>query len=471
MSFVFFVNGLTLVFAALLMAVDAALFPETEGDFAIASLTTGTLGLLIAIAASSSLTAMRRSHTFLLTTSVWVTAALAGAVPLHMWGLTEVDAVFEAMSGITTTGSSVMTGLDNTPRGILMWRAMLQGMGGVGFVVTAIALLPMLKVGGMQLFRTESSDKGDKELASAARFAGATMIVYVLLIVICIVFFLAGGMTTFDAVAHALATISTGGFSTHDASFGFFGSPFLQWSATLFMLLGALPMAWYIRAFQRGILASEQVRAMLISLSVSIAVISVWLVHTSHMAPLDALRLVAFNVVSVVTTTGFATADYTTWGPFAVAAFFFLTAAGGCTGSTAGGAKAMRWIIVVRRVRIQIRRIGFSHSVTALKYEGRTVGNDVLSGVVAFFSFYVATILVLAAALSLTGLDVSTSLSGALTAVANVGPGVGPVIGPAGNFAGLGDTAKLLLVFGMFAGRLEMLTVYVLFTATFWREL
>lgn len=470
MNFIVFVNGVVLVFMAVLMGLDALIFHSTAAIFGEAGMLTGTFGLLLMIASSASFDGMRRLHAYLLTTSVWLTAALAGALPLYFAELSPVDAVFEAMSGITTTGSTVMIGLDQTERGILLWRALLQALGGVGFIVTGIALLPLLKVGGMQLFHTESSDRSEKVLSSVNKIAVATLFIYLGLIALCGLAYLAGGMNFFDAITHAMTTLSTGGYSNYDASFGHFGSNYLQWTATLFMLLGALPFVWYIRAGNRQVFRSEQVKVMLWSLSIVILALAAWLALSNDIPPLTALRLVAFNVVSVVTTTGYATADYTTWGPLAVSAFVVLTAVGGCTGSTAGGAKAMRWIIAVRSAALQVRRLQYPSSVFVLKYEGRPVSEGVLSGVISFFTFYFATVIILALALGMTGLDFPSAISGALTAVANVGPGVGSVIGPAGNFASISDQAKMILVFGMFIGRLELLTVFVLFSPAFWRE-
>ncbi|WP_212525283.1 TrkH family potassium uptake protein [Actibacterium sp. MT2.3-13A] len=470
MNFVVFINGLVLVFFAALMGGDAIIFHGTAEVFGISAVLVGLTGTLLSLSSWSSFPELHRLHTFVLTSSVWLTAAVAGAVPLYLWSLSPADALFEAMSGITTTGSTVMTGLDTTPRGIILWRALLQAVGGIGFIVTGIALLPIMKVGGMQLFRTESSDKGEKELRSAVLFASASLQIYVGLMALCALIYMAGGMSFFDAVTHAMTTLSTGGYSGYDSSFGHFQSPFLQWSATLFMLLGALPFAWYIRGVYRGSLRSEQVSAMLRSLAVVIGVMSLWLTLTKGIDPLDALRLVAFNVVSVVTTTGYATTDYTLWGPFAVTAFFVLTAVGGCTGSTAGGAKAMRWLLFGRALRALITQIGSPNVVTSIRYEGRRVEDDVMSGVISFFVLYAVTFGILAVVLTYLGLDIASASSGALTALANVGPGVGAVIGPAGNFSSLSDAAKLVLFFGMFLGRLELFTVFVLFTRLFWRE-
>ena len=470
MNFVVFVNGVVFVFLAVLMGVDAGLFHETAMVFVLSSLLTFTTGACTCIAAATGFRALDNRYTFLMTASVWLTAAVAGALPFYMWSLSPADAFFEAMSGITTTGSTVMSGLDSAPKGILMWRAILQWLGGVGFIVTGIALLPFLKVGGMQLFRTESSDRGDKELRSAAGFAGATLWVYASLTVLCMMIYTIGGMNAFDAAVHSMTTLSSGGYSNYDASFGHFNSAFLQWACTIFMIFAALPFAWYIRAVNRRVLHSEQVVAFLSGLTVVIASLTFWRVATSSATPLDALRDVAFNVVSVVTTTGYATTDYTLWGPFAAGAFFILTAMGGCTGSTAGGAKMMRWIVLYRTIVTSIRRIHHPNGIFRVKYEGRTIDPEVLSGVIGFFSFYFFTIVILTVALDLYGLDFSTSLSGALTALANVGPGLGKIIGPAGNFASLGDGPKWILSFGMYAGRLEMLTVFVILTPAFWRH-
>lgn len=470
MNFVVFSNGILLLGMATIMALFGALFPATRDVFWVSALLAGLMGGTISLAVSHRVADFGRLHTFLLTGSVWIIGALAGALPLWLWQLSPTDAFFEAMSGITTTGSTVMSGLDTTAQGILLWRAILQWIGGIGFIVTGIAFLPIMRVGGMQLFRTESSESGEKQMASAAGFASARSWIYLVLTFLCILVYLVGGMTFFEAVAHALTTVSTGGYSTSDASFGHFNSAFLQWSGTFFMIAGALPFAWYIKGLNRRDFRSEQVRSILIFFAITIAVMTFWRVMTSHTPVLEALRLVAFNVVSVVTTTGYATTDYTAWGPFAVATFFILTAIGGCTGSTSGGAKTMRWIILFRMIRVQVRLIHSPSAVFVAHYEGRAVEPDVISGVMGFFGFYAFTVAVLVAALSFYGLDMETAVSGALTAVANVGPGVGETIGPAGNFASLPDGAKLLLCFGMYAGRLEMLVVYVLLTATFWSE-
>ncbi len=471
MTFVVFINGLLILGMGALMLVDALLFASTRALFAESATLAMTVGGCLCLATLNRREPLDRLHSFFLTGTAWVTAAAAGALPLWAWGMSPVDAFFEAMSGITTTGSTVLTGLDHTAQGILLWRALLQWIGGVGFIVAGIALLPIMRVGGMQLFQTESSEKGDKELSSSARFAVATIWVYGGLTALCALVYMSGGMGRFDALAHALTTVSTGGYSTSDSSFGLFESAYLQWMATLFMLAGALPFVWYIRLMRRRRLYSEQVQGLVGMLAVVILGLTLWRMQTGGAPLFEALREVAFNTVSIVTTTGYATTDYTTWGPFAAAIFVCLTGVGGCTGSTAGGAKMMRWIVFLRSTNVQIRRIRSPHGVFPLHYEGNPLAPDVLSGVMTFFVFYGATILGLAVALALFGIDMTTALSGSLTAVANVGPGLGEIIGPAGTFATLPEGAKMLLAFGMYAGRLEMFTVYVMLLPLYWREL
>ncbi len=471
MNFVIFANGAILCFFAILMWGDALIFQDTAGVFIRASIIVLLIGSSVCFSVLSRVGDFTRRHTFLLTATVWLTAAVAGALPLYGWSLSFTDAFFESISGITTTGSTVMSGLDSTAHGILFWRGLLQWLGGIGFIVTGIALLPLMKVGGMQLFRTESSDTGEKELGSATRFASASFGVYASITLLCGLVYFAGGMTGFEAVVHALTTLSTGGYSTSDASFGQFESPFLQWAGTLFMVLASVPFVWYIRSVYQRRFESEQVVVFLKVLGLAILGLTLWRVATSNVPFFEALRFVAFNVASVVSSTGYATQDYTTWGSFAVMAFLVLSMLGGCTGSTAGGAKIMRWIILVRSMRLVLGRIRHPHRIFRLDYEGRKVQDGVLDGVISYLTMFFVTIAVIAIALSLAGLDFATAASAAITAIANVGPGVGDIIGPAGNFSTLPDNAKWIIAFAMYLGRLEMLTVFVVLTRGYWRNL
>ncbi len=469
MNFVVFANGAVLIFTSILMALDALIYPDTAAVFLRAALIATIVGVSACLAVASRVADFTRRHTFLLTATVWLTAAVAGALPLFFWSLDFTDAFFEAISGVTTTGSTVMTGLDDTAHGILIWRALLQWLGGIGFIVTGIALLPIMKVGGMQLFRTESSETGEKELGSATRFAAASLWVYATITLICALTYLAGGMSVFDAAVHAMTTLSTGGYSSHDASFGYFDSVFLQWAGTFFMVVASFPFVWHIRAIFHRQFHSEQVIVMLKVLAVAIGVLTLWRVATSDVPFFDALRYVAFNVASVVSSAGYATQDYTTWGPFFVVSFLLLSTVGGCTGSTAGGAKIMRWIILVRSTRMMLKSVRFPSAIIPLRYEGRTVQPGVLDGVISFLTMFFLTIVFIAFTLALIGLDFSTSISAAVSAIGNVGPGVGSIIGPAGNYASLPDAAKWVISAGMYLGRLEMLTVFVLLRPAYWR--
>lgn len=415
-----------------------------------------------------------RRQAFLLTCSAWLIAPLLGAVPILLAepDLRLVDAVFESTSGLTTTGSTVLGDLDSLAPSLLLWRSLLQWLGGIGIIAMGIAILPFLRVGGMQIFRTELSDLSSKMVPSAVGFIARLLTIYVGLTVTCAAAFEMSGMTFFDAINHAMTTISTGGYSTSDLSFGQFEKPATQWLAIFFMLAGGLPFALYIplaRGRFRVLLGNEQVRFLLVFLVVMTLIMTTWLSLSDGVVWVDALRLSTFNIVSVVTTTGFATEDYTLWGPFAVTVFFFLTFVGACSGSTSGGFKIYRLQIVAQIVRRSWHRLISPHEVILVSFDSRPVDEETLSSVATFILLFAGTILALAMFLGLTGLDIETSLSGAATAVANVGPGIGPIIGPAGSFLPLPDAAKWALCLGMILGRLEIATIAVLLLPSFWR--
>ncbi|HYG88319.1 MAG TPA: TrkH family potassium uptake protein [Azospirillum sp.] len=415
---------------------------------------------------------------FLLTPLSWCATAAFAAVPFQFChfpdlSLNYANAFFETMSGLTTTGATVLVGLDATPEGILLWRALLQWLGGIGIVAVAIAVLPALRVGGMQLFRTESSDRSEKVLPRAQQIAKAIGGVYAGLTVLCGLCYWAAGMSAFEAVVHALTSLSTGGFSTSDSSFAHFENPVLHWLGTLFMLAGGLPFVLYVRTLTGqydALWRDSQVRSLLAFLAVVILSLSVWLTWRSDYAFPDALRLVAFNVVSVVTTTGYALTDYSLWGNLAVAVFFGLTFIGGCTGSTSGGIKVFRFEVMAILLRTHFRHLLYPRGVFPRQYGNRVLDDDVLGSVIVFCALFFTAYSVLTIALMAFGLDFITSASASVTALANVGPGLGAVIGPSGTFAPLPDAAKWLLSFGMLLGRLELFTVLILFMPQFWRN-
>lgn len=418
--------------------------------------------------------AIDRRQGFVITSLAWAGLPLFGALPLLWSGLdlSLTDAVFESVSGLTTTGSTVLAGLDGMAPSLLMWRSMLQWVGGIGIIAMGIAILPFLRVGGMQVFRMESSDRSDKVVPKASQFTLLLIGIYVGLTALCAIAYGAAGMTAFQAVNHAMTTISTGGYATSDLSMGYFSSPTIHWLATLFMLSGALPFVLYIQAL-RGrplVLVNDgQVQALIGLLVMFTVALALWLAARTDLEFLVALRLAAFNVTSVVTTTGYATSDYMVWGTFAIVAFYFLTFVGGCSGSTSGGFKIYRFQVIAQLFALSGRRMLTPHGIFYATYGGKPIDEDVVQSVATFMILFVTTILILALALGLMGLDIQTAFSGAATAVANVGPGIGPIIGPAGNFSSLPDAAKWLLCVGMVLGRLEIVTMAVLLVPDFWK--
>lgn len=474
----FQIHGWFLIVVAVLAlfpaGVDAAADNPDWRTFVDTAFVCGFLGGALILSTRGQPITLNFRQAFLLTTSSWILISAFGALPFMFSSLRLgfTDAFFESMSGLTTTGSTILTGLDTLPPGILLWRSLLQWLGGIGIIAMAIALLPMMRVGGMQLFRAESSDQSEKAFPRAAQVAGATVVIYVFLSILCATAYVVQGMSPFEAINHAMTTISTGGFSTSDQSFGRFDGYALPWTATLFMILGSLPFALYVRTVHgdRGALfGNSQVRLFLAITATAAAVMALWLVRLDHMPVPDAVTLAAFNVVSILTTTGYASTDYTLWGALPAGLIFLLTFFGGCTGSTAGGLKVFRFEILALQVKRQLFRLVYPNAVYSLTYDRRPLPDDVLASVSAFVVLFLAATGGLAFLLLLTGLDLTTALSGAATAIANVGPGLGGTIGPAGTFTALPDSAKWILGAGMLLGRLEIFTVLVIFVPSFWR--
>ncbi len=411
---------------------------------------------------------------FLITSLVWTIASVFAALPfVFINHISFTDAYFETMSGITTTGSTVLSGLDSMAPSILLWRSTLQWLGGIGFIVMAVAVLPMLNVGGMKLFNTESSDWSDKSSPRAKTVAKNIVMVYVALTMLCILGYLITGMGWFDAINHAFTTLSTGGYSTSDGSMNHFSNG-SHWVATLFMFLGGLPFLLFVSALKKKridmLLQDAQVRGFFWLFLSSSLIISAWLVIRDGYSVLDAFRVAMFNIVSVVTTTGFGLEDFTAWGALPTTLFAFLMMAGACSGSTAGGIKIFRFQIAITLLNKQMMKLVHPSGVFVQRYNHRPVSDDIIRSLVAFALMFLITIIAVAGCLSALGLDPITSISGAITAVANVGPGMGSVIGPTGNFAPLPDTAKWVLSLGMLMGRLEILTILVLVFPAFWRR-
>ena len=456
------------------MLVDLA---EGRGHwfvFAESALITLVVGGVMALSCANSVReGLTIQQTFLLTTGVWLALPVFGALPFW-FGATEaayVDAFFEAMSGLPTTGSTVLSGLEDLPKGLLLWRGILQWLGGIGIIVVAMVFLPELRVGGMQIFRTEAFDTFGKILPRATEIASRISVIYLALTLICALAYIGAGMDAFDATVHAMTTIATGGFANYDASFAAFG-PAASYVACIFMILAALP---FVRVVQlsagtaRPLIHDTQIHVFLATAFGVVSLIALANVIRTEDVTEPAFRTALFNSVSLMTGTGYANADYMQWGGFAVAVLFFTGLIGGCAGATACSIKVFRYQLLFASIRAQRQKTRSPHGIFTPRYAGRPVGEDVLNSVMSFFMFFVVTLGVLAVALAMTGLDFVTSVSGAATALANIGPGFGDQIGPAGNFADLNDTAKWLLSAGMLIGRLELMAVYVIFTVGFWR--
>ena len=456
------------------MLVDLAEGQGHWSAFAESAIVTTLIGGLMALSCQNAVPErLSIQQTFLLTSGVWLALPVFGALPfvLGETDLRYVDAFFEAMSGLTTTGATVVTELETRPAGILLWRGILQWLGGIGIIVVAMVFLPELRVGGMQIFRSEGFDTFGKILPRATEISRQISVIYVALTMACALSYMAVGMDVLDATVHALTTVSTGGFSTYDASFGAFSGP-AEYLAVVFMILAALPFVRFVQLTHGNswsLLQDAQVRGFLYCI-VALVLGATVVLATQQGYPLErAFREALFNVTSIISGTGYASADYMRWGSLMVAIFFFIGLIGGCAGSTTCSVKIFRYQILIAAIRMQVQRIRSPHGVFFPRYDGRRVQGDVLSSVISFFVFFVVTMGLLAVALGMTGLDFTTSISGAAAALANIGPGLGDQIGPAGNYAGLNDTAKWLLIAAMLVGRLELLAVYAIFTIRFWR--
>ena len=477
---VLFVLGILLATLAGAMLVPAIVDAAHRGpDWSVFLLSSGVtlfvgIGLFLANrTARASVLSLRQA--FLLTTLTWLVLAAFASLPfmLSQLQLNFTDAFFETVSGITTTGSTIIADLDAASPGLLLWRALLQWMGGIGIIAMAVAILPILQVGGMPIFRMESSDKSEKIKPRIQQIAGSIVKVYLTLTFACAAVLLMLGMPLFDAVCHAMTTLATGGFSTEDASVGYYRNAGVEWALALFMFLGGttfVAMAQVAQGAPRAVLADSQFRWYCTYIVGFAVVLTIWQVATAGEDLHEALRSSVFNVVSIATTTGLVSEDYMLWGPLPVAVFFFITFIGGCTGSTAGGIKVFRFCILGSVAGKQLRQLVHPHAVALPSFNRRPISDDIVRSVLGFFCFYGMSFAFLTLALAACGLDIVTSISSAAQALGNVGPGLGSIVGPAGTFAPLPPTAKWLLSAGMLLGRLELLTVLVLFTPRFWRR-
>ncbi|MFD2236248.1 TrkH family potassium uptake protein [Aureimonas populi] len=430
---------------------------------------------LVAVATRGERIVMTQRLGFLLVTCVWLTASVVGALPLYLSGLgiTFETAVYEAVSGVTTTGGTALTGLDSMPRGVLLWRSLLQWLGGIGLVAMMVLILPQLRGGGQSLFQLESSDRSDKLLPRFSQLASALVWVYGGLTFACAAAYYLAGMGLFDAVNHAMTTVTTAGFSTHDASLGRYGTPAILLVAILFMTLGALPAVLYIRiflprSFQRW--SDPQVLVFLAICLVFGLALSAVRYFLEGVAAGTALLTGFFNLISLITTTGFSTQDYMLWPNAALGILLPALFIGGCAGSTAGGFKVNRLVILFSLVSANFRRLLRPHAVERLKYGRIDITPAMIETLMIFITLYLVLVVAGTIAMTMLGVDFLSAFSGSLSAVGNVGPGFGPLIGPAGNFSALPDGALWVLSFLMLVGRLEIVTVLILLSPDFWRD-
>ena len=474
---VFYVIGiLLLVLAAAQLGPMFLDLADNNADwqvFASSMTVTAFAGLALVLMNRQKEFKITLRETFLLTCIAWIFIAGFAALPFHFSQaeMSYAGAFFEAMSAITTTGSTAISGLDDLPRGILIWRFLLLWIGGIGFLIIALAVFPLLQISGMQIFKTQSFQI-EKVMPSASQMAAFICLIYVILTFVSTVILYLCGMSPFDALCHGMAALSTGGISTHDAAIAWFDSPLIEWVLVPFMIMGGLPFVMYLRFIKgdsEAMYRDNQVRLyfwILVSLSVAM---TLWLAFTNDMGFFTALRKAVFFCVSYLTTTGFINGDHSEWGHFAVGIAFLAGFLGSCSGSTSGGIKLFRLQILFLTLRQQLRKLTSPHGVFPVHYNGKPVEPTLQAAVAGFFFIYIISWLLIGVALQLTGLDFSTAFSGALAAISNTGVGIGDMIGPSGNFANLPSSAVWVFSFAMLFGRIEFLTLLVLLTPHFWK--
>lgn len=475
---VFYINGILLLilsgFMLLPVLIDLADDSPDWRVFASAQIVTSFIGFALIFSNREKSFSLSLRQTFILVTVSWIFLTVFAALPFAFANIqmSLADAFFEAASGLTTTGSTVLVGLDNLPRGLLLWRAILQGLGGIGFLIVALAVLPLLQISGMQIFKTQSFGM-EKVLPSAQQMAFYILMLYLALIFSCAILFYIADMSAFDAICHALTAVATAGFANYDSSIGHFDSRVIDMIAIAFMWLGSLPFVLYVRMLKgdsRALIRDSQVTAFFSILFSLAGIVTAYLLLTGQKGLFDAFLNSVFMITTLMTTTGFATEDYSAWGPLAVGVAFIATFLGACSGSTAGGIKTFRLQILWSMFQQQIRKLISPRGIFQVHYNGKMVEHSVQASVAGFIFVFMLTWLAFTLMLLATGLDFVTALTGAATAISNVGPGLGPVIGPAGNFNALPDDAIWILSFGMLLGRVELLTFFVLLAPRFWRD-
>ena len=476
---VFFLIGILLIVLGASMLAPYSLqliFKEESHSFISASIVTIFIGSLFVLGNLEKEFKLNLRQTFLFSSLAWFMVAVFGSLPflLSTQEFSFSEAFFESMSGITTTGATIISDLDSTPKSILLWRAIMQWLGGIGIVVMAITILPLLQVGGMQLFKMEGPDSTEKILPRTIEVAATIISVYIILTFLCGFFYWIFGMTIFDSISHSMTTIATGGFSTHDDSIGFFKNPNIEIVASIFIILGSIPFISYLKFAQgnRKVFFNDvQIKGLIYLLLISITIMFLYLLFTNYEANIfDKIRISSFNVISILSGTGYVTDDFGLWGKFSLIFFLFLMFIGGCAGSTACGIKIFRLQMLLIFLKNQIKKLISPNSVIITKYNNQKISDNFINSVIIFIFTFLFIFLIIAMLLSISGLDFITSISGAASSISNVGPGLGDMIGPNGNYKDIPDLSKWILSIGMLLGRLELFAVLVLFFPSFWRN-
>ena len=473
---VFFTLGILQIILGASMFVPIIaqfIYSEIDSSFFGASIVTIVFGALFFLTNIDHDRKVNLQQAFLLTALSWLSVAVFGSLPFifSSMEMSITDAFFESMSGITTTGSTIISNLENAPKGILLWRAILQWLGGIGIIVMAITLMPIMNVGGMQLFKISSNDSSEKILPKSKEIALRLIYIYSALTAVCAISYWVFGMGKFDSLTHSMTTIATGGFSNYNQSIGYFNSIYIEISSMIFIILGSIPFIAYIKFLNgnKKIFTNDtQIKSFLKIIILSVIILSFYLVLTSNEN--YSFRSIFFNTISILTGTGYVNAEFDSWGSFPITIFLALMFIGGCAGSTTCGVKIFRIQILYLFILNQLKKIIYPKGVFLIKYDQNSVDEKFIASIISFIFFYFVIFFILAALLSLTGLDFITALSGAATSISNVGPGLGPIIGPNGDFSSLPDISKWILSVGMILGRLELFAILVLFLPSFWKN-
>ena len=471
--------GLLLCIEALAMLLpmfyDLAYKNSDWVQFLYSSFITFFIGIILYISFRKKKMKLGIRQAFVLTISSWIVISFFGSIPFvySSSSLSYTDAFFESVSGITTTGSTVIYDLDNLSEGILIWRSLLQWFGGIGIIVLAMAILPTLQIGGMQLLHMEHDDPYEKTIPKVNRFVLELFFLYVILSIICGILYFLNGMSGFDSVIHAMTTISTGGFSSHNQSFAYFNSYKIEIISVFFMVIGSLPFVLYLQFLHRqnkNIFRDDQIKLFFIVITIIVIITTVWLSINLSTDIFSSFRISLFNIISILTGTGYSSYNFSNWGSYGTAIMMVIMFIGGCAGSTTGGIKIFRLQILFRGAISQIKKLTQPHAVLVMRFNGKTVNENTYNSVMGFFFMYIILFVISAISLSFFNLDFLTAFSAAASAISNVGPGLGGLIGPSGNYFLLEDGAKWILALTMIIGRLEIFTVLVLLSLNFWKN-